>query len=237
MSTPTQIAEQERFWIRIQAASGLAFSLFLALHLANTMFAPGGEDSFNAFQGGARRFYQTVLFEVLLVAAPLVTHMTASIVRIVRRRRRGRSEQPTLRTRLHRYSGWFLLTVILGHVTATRIVPLATDTQVRFGDLNFTTVIYGVPFAIYYILLGVSGTYHLLNGLTVASRVFGVRWPSEFARGPAFWVPAGALMALIAIGVASFAGWFFPVDPALWGDSSAFLAEFMGTDLDTVAGR
>ena len=237
MSTPTESAAQERFWIRIQAASGLAFSLFLVLHLANTMTASGGEETFNAFQGGVRRFYQTVLFEILLVAAPLVTHMVASTVRIVRRRRRGRSEQPVLRTRLHRYSGWFLLAVILGHVAATRLVPLATDTQVRFGDLNFTTVFYGVPFAIYYMLLGVSGTYHLLNGLTIATRVFGVRWPSDVAKGPAFWVPATALIALIVVGVTSFAGWIFPVDPELWGDSSALLAEFMGTDLETIAGR
>ena len=248
MSSPTDVsaddratnresAERERFWIRIQAASGLAFSLFLTLHLANTVAAPGGEATFNAVQDGARRFYQTMVFEILLVATPLVTHVVASAVRIVQRRRRGRSERPTLRTRLHRWTGWFLLAAIGGHVTATRLVPLATDTQIRFGDLNFTTVIFGVPFSIYYILLGSCGTYHLLNGLTVATRVFGVRWPSELAKGPAFWAPVAAFVLAVAIGVAAFSGWIFPVGPELWGDSSAVIAEYMGTDLESVAGR
>lgn len=236
MST-TATAENDRLWIRIQAASGLVFSLFLALHLVNTMSASGGEATYNAFQDGARRFYQTALFEVLLVATPLVTHLTASIVRIVRRRRSGRAGKPALRTRLHRYTGWFLLVVIAGHAGATRIVPLATATQVRFGDLNFTTVLYGVAFSIYYLSLGLCGTYHLLNGLTIATRVFGLQLPDGLAKGPGFWIPAGGLMVAVAFGVASFSGWIFPIDPEVWGDSSAWLAGLLGTDLDTIAGR
>ncbi len=228
--------DTDRRWIRIQAASGLTFSLFLVLHLATTMSASGGEETFNAFQAGARAFYQTALFEIIVVAIPLLTHLTASIVRIVRRRRAGRRGKPALRTRLHRYSGWFLLAAIGGHAGATRIIPLATETQVRFGDLNFTTVFFGVAFSIYYMLLGICGTYHLANGLTIAANVFGVRPPKAIRAGPGFWVPVGAALLAIVVGVASFSGWIFEVGPETWGDASKLAAEFSGTDLETIAG-
>jgi len=225
----------ERFWIRLQAASGLVFSVFLALHLSTTMAATGGEDAFNAFQGGARRFYQTAIFEILAVGLPLVTHVVASITRIVRRRRSGPRRRPPLRLRLHRYSGWFLLAAIGGHVAATRLAPLAYDVQVRFGDLNFTTVFFGVGFSIYYILLGSCGTYHLVNGLTIAARVFGLRLPPAVRRGPGFWVPVAAATAAVAIGVASFSGWFFEVGSGSWGSYAAWLADFYGQDAEAFA--
>ncbi len=228
-------AETERRLIRIQAASGLTFSLFLVLHLLSTMFASGGEESFDGFREGARAFYQTALFEIVVVAIPLLTHLCVSVARIVRRRRAGRNGKPALRLRLHRWSGWFLLAVILGHVGATRIAPLATDTQVGFGDLNFTTVFFGVGFAIYYMVLGVCGTYHMANGLTIAASVFGFRPPKALRMGPGFWVPVGAAAIAVVIGVASFSGWFFEIDPASWGSSSELLADFYGSDLESFA--
>ncbi len=228
--------DRDRRWIRIQAASGLTFSLFLVLHLATTMSASGGEETYNAFQGGARAFYQTPLFEIIVVAIPLLTHLMASIVRIVRRRRAGQSRKPPLRLRLHRFSGWFLLTVIGGHVGATRIFPLATETQVRFGDLNFTTVLFGVSFSLYYALLGICGTYHMANGMTIAASVFGIRPPKAIRTGPGFWVPVGAALVAIVLGVASFSGWIFEVGPETWGDSSKLVAELYGSDVETIAG-
>ncbi len=228
--------DTDRRWIRIQAASGLTFSLFLVLHLATTMSASGGEETYNAFQAGARAFYQTGLFEIIVVAIPLLTHLTASIVRIVRRRRAGRSRKPPLRLRLHRYSGWFLLAAIGGHAGATRIFPLVTETQVRFGDLNFTTVLFGVAFSFYYALLGICGTYHMANGLTIAASVFGIRPPKAIRAGPGFWIPVGAALLAIVVGVASFSGWIFEVGPETWGDSSKLVAELLGSDLETIAG-
>jgi succinate dehydrogenase/fumarate reductase cytochrome b subunit len=228
-------AETDLRWIRIQAASGLTFSLFLVLHLVSTMFASGGEEAFDGFRDGARAFYQTAIFEVIVVAIPLLTHMTASAVRIVRRRRGARKSKAALRTRLHRWSGWFLLAVIGGHVAATRLVPLATDTQVGFGDLNFTTIFFGLPFAVYYMLLGICGTYHMSNGLLIAARVFGLRAPEALRMGPGFWLPVGAAMVAVVIGVASFSGWIFDVDSASWGPASELLVEFYDSDLESFA--
>ncbi len=225
----------ERFWIRIQAASGLAFSIFLTLHLSNTMAAPAGEARFNAIQDGVRVYYQTPVLEILGVALPLLAHITASIVRIVRRRRQGSPGRPPWRLRLHRITGWLLLAVIGGHVAATRVVPLIFETPVRFGDLNFTTTFFGIPFSLYYILLGTAGTYHLTNGLTIAARVFGVSLPRATTHGPGFWVPVGAALVAVTLGVASISGWLFPVDPASWGPASELIAEFAGSELREIA--
>ena len=228
--------QDERVWIRIQAASGLLFSLFLTLHLSNTMAATAGEARFNAVQDGVRVVYQTPVLEILGVALPLLAHIIASAVRIVRRRRLGATGRTPWRLRLHRFTGWFLLAVIGGHVGATRVLPMAFDVSVRFGDLNLTTTLFGVPFSIYYILLGTAGTYHLANGLTVAARVFGVVLPRAAVRGPGFWGPVGAALVAVVLGVASISGWIFPVDPASWGPASELVADFLGSDLGEIAG-
>ena len=83
-------------------------------------------------------------------------------------------------------------------------------------------------------VLGICGTYHLANGLTIAVRVFGVKIPEALRRGPGFWVPVGAGLAAVGTGVAAFSGAFFPIDPASWGPISEILANFYGTDLETI---
>jgi succinate dehydrogenase/fumarate reductase cytochrome b subunit len=119
-------AADELNLIRVQAASGLTFSVFLTLHLINTMLGSAGPDAYDGFQASARAFYQHPLFEYIVVLIPLVVHLGASITRILRRRRRH-LPRPGLRLRLHRYSGWFLLAVISGHVSATRGVGFFFD--------------------------------------------------------------------------------------------------------------
>ena len=47
--------------VRIQALSGVAFAVFLSLHLANTAAAIISAGSYDAFQGVARSFYQQVM--------------------------------------------------------------------------------------------------------------------------------------------------------------------------------
>lgn len=223
-------AALELRWIRLQAASGLAFASFLALHIANTLVAPAGPEAYDGFQAAARGFYQHPVVELGLVLAPLALHMTASIARIVRRRRRG-APKPGLRMRLHRYTGWFLLAVIAGHVGATRGVGYFLDAPAGFGALNFTLATVPYYFVPYYIALGASGAFHLWSGLAIALRVFGVRTPSAIARGPGFWVPAGAAAALVAVAVLSLWGAFFPVDRALWGDFARVYADMLGLEL------
>ena len=233
MSEPTQpretAAKAELNWIRVQAASGLIFSIFLAVHLANTMSGSAGPDTFDAFQSNARTFYQNPFFEFFVVLIPLAVHIAASLVRILRRRRRN-LPKPPLRLRLHRYSGWFLLAVISGHVSATRGVGFFFDAPAGFGALNLSLVFAPYLFVPYYILLGSCGSYHLWNGLGIAARVFGVRLPHTLTRGPGFWIPVGSAALAIFVAVLSLWGVFFEVDRELWGEFGRVFAEFTGAD-------
>ncbi|MEE3330066.1 MAG: hypothetical protein VX246_04280 [Myxococcota bacterium] len=235
MSEPTNPRETdattELNWIRVQAASGLIFSIFLAIHLANTMLGSAGSETFDAFQSSSRSFYQNPFFELIVVLIPLAVHMTASLVRILRRRRRNLSKPP-LRLRLHRYSGWFLLAVITGHVSATRGVGFFFDAPAGFGALNLSLVFAPYLFVPYYILLGSCGSYHLWNGLSIATRVFGVRLPNALTRGPGFWIPVGGAVLAIFVAVLSLWGMFFEVDRELWGEFGRVFAEFTGADLN-----
>ena len=223
----------ELFWMRVQAASGLTFALFLSIHLANNLLGTAGPEAYDGFQSGARAFYQNPLVEFVVVLIPLVTHAIASIVRIIRRRRRS-LPRPALRTRLHRYSGWFLLVVITGHVSATRGVGFFLDAPAGFGALNFSLTFAPWMFVPYYIALGTCGTYHLVNGFTIATRVFGWRAPGEWLRGNAFWVPVGALAIAFVVSVLSLWGVFFDVDRELWGEFARVYSELLGADVNAL---
>lgn len=226
-------AATELRWIRTQAASGMTFSVFLAIHLANNLLGSAGPETYDAFQAGARVFYQNPFFEFVVVLIPLVVHMVASVVRIVRRRRRN-LPRPGLRLRLHRYSGWFLLAIITGHVSATRGIGFFFDAPAGFGALNFSLALMPYIFVPYYILLGSLGTYHLLNGLTIATRVFGARLPSALTHGPGFWVPVGGAALAFVVAVLSFWGVFFDIDRELWGEFARLYSEFTGADLSEI---
>lgn len=62
-------AARERRWGRAQAASGLAFGVFAAVHLVNQWLAPLGPETYDGFQTAARAVYQQPVVEIGL--APL----------------------------------------------------------------------------------------------------------------------------------------------------------------------
>jgi hypothetical protein len=103
---------------KLQAASGLAFSSFLGLHLANAwLAAPLGQVAYDEVQAVLRRWYQLPLFaEPLVVFLPLGVHAVTSAALVYRRRQRAKAlasadTSPTAAPRapwhltLHRYSG------------------------------------------------------------------------------------------------------------------------------------
>ena len=231
MSESAAPAKNEITLIRIQAAAGLLFSIFLAIHLFNTMAGAGGPEAYDGFQSGARAFYQNPVVEGVIVLIPLLVHLGVSILRIVRRRGRALA-RPPLRLRLHRYTGWFLLFVIGGHVTATRGVGYFFDAPASFGALNFSITLLPYLFIPYYTMLGTFGLYHMTNGLTIALRVFGVRLPAGVTRGPGFWVPVATGSALIVAAVLAFSGAFQDVPRESWGRFGEVYAELTGASLD-----
>ncbi|KAI5852044.1 DUF1691-domain-containing protein [Durotheca rogersii] len=145
---------------RIQRYSSYSFCLFAGLHLANTSIFPlicQSVPESEQFLLMARELYQTRLAEPLLVALPVVAHVTSGVaVRLLRRRqnlKRYGSETPSMWA-LHRaslasafpppsrnssnlriwpplnyisISGYVFAGLLASHVGLNRILPLVVD--------------------------------------------------------------------------------------------------------------
>lgn len=164
----------------IQALSGAVFALFLVLHLVTAMSGALGIASYDRTLITLRSVYRPSLFvEVTMIGLSGVIHLICAVIQMVRRRKVIALRGP-LWMKLHRLSGYFLMTVIIGHVFATRIAPtLATGptaTQAAdFAFLAFATLAVPAFFWPYYLLLGICGALHLSIGLHLGSRMLGLR--------------------------------------------------------------
>ena len=180
---------------RLQALSGLVFAFFLALHLATTASAAGGEAAYDGVLEALRRIYRpTLVVEIILIGVPALVHVVCGILQIVDRRRRGTPAGSPL---AHRLAGYVLLAAIGGHVFATRIMPVFGDGPADFSYLAYSILNWPVFMQPYYVVLGVAGAVHLVLGATIAVRVLGLGRPSRR------WAMVGAVVAglVVAIGV------------------------------------
>jgi hypothetical protein len=114
----------------------------------------------------------------------------------------------------HRYTGYFLALTIFGHVLFVRIIPVAVLSDPSAYDYSFITAAYkdhmGMPFAIYLVLLGMAGGWHLIYGTWSALVTLGVLKPSTF---PFFLKPIAGLSHLLMINaVLCVVGYYFTVD-------------------------
>lgn len=201
--------------IRAQAGSGLAFAVFLALHLINLVAASLGQATYDAVQDAFRVYYQFPLVEIVLVLGAALVHIAASLLRIGRRRRAqaGRKPKVSLRVRLHRYSAYYLLTFFVGHVIATRL-PSLLGHPADFSMLNYSLTLLPYYFYPYYALLAFAGFYHLTHGVIVGLRVFQLKLPRAFTAptSPAFWAWAAIVATLSVTSLLALGGVFFEVD-------------------------
>lgn len=161
---------------KLQAWTGITFAVFLGVHLLNTWMAIFGAVAYDSFQQIARAFYQFPPLEVLLLGALLV-HIIVGVGRIFSEPKR----QLSTRARWHRYSGFFLLLVIAGHIIAVRGPSWFYDVYPAFAGLSFSMDFAPYYFYPYYFVFGLSGFYHGLNGLTIALSRVGVQLPLKHA--------------------------------------------------------
>ncbi len=180
---------------KLQATTGVIFAGFLALHLINTWLAATGPDTYDAVQGLLRTLYQFIAVEALLLAA-LAVHVVVGIMRIVKEPKRVLS----LRSRMHRYAGFFLAFVVAGHVLAVRGPSWFFDVYPGFAGLAFSLEFLPGYFYPYYFLLGLAGFYHGLNGLSIATGRLGWRVPVT-PRLLAATAVAGVLMVASLLGL------------------------------------
>ncbi len=161
---------------KLQAWTGITFAVFLGVHLLNTWMAIFGAVAYDGFQQIARTFYQFPPLEFLLLGALLV-HMIVGVIRIFSEPKRELSP----RARWHRYSGFFLMLMIAGHIIAVRGPSWFYDVYPAFVGLSFSMDFAPYYFYPYYFVFGLSGFYHGLNGLTIVLGRIGVHLSLENA--------------------------------------------------------
>lgn len=191
---------------RLQAGSGVLFSVFLAVHLFNQAVAVRGAAAYDAVQGSLRAVYQAPTWELALVFAPLLAHVAFGVTTAWRRR--GEVSRPVAwPARLHRWSGRFLAVVVGGHVGATRGLALLGGPAPHFAGVAFTFQWVPAWFWPYYTLLALAGWYHLVFGLGLASAQLGLRGGAVLSSRrvlvPVFLLGALALLGgVLAFGTA-----------------------------------
>lgn len=201
-------------WLKAQVTSGAVFTLFLFVHLLNQMLAVLGAGTYDGAQQAMRRGYQAPGLELAFVFVPLLVHLTTAIVRMVKR---PKQEPGSLswRVRLHRYSGRFLLLVIVGHVVATRGASLLYGVFPGFHGLAFTFQWVPAYFWPYYLLLAVGGWYHLVHGLSMAGAVLKAPGATVLQRPLVFRVVVATGAVALVAGVLALGGVLTDVgDPA-----------------------
>ena len=203
----------EKSLIRIQAVSGLIFSVFLVLHLLNTAAGALSQDVYDRFMAVARLYYQLPVVEIVGVVGAAVVHMGTGLARAWRRRSRRAPTNLGWRVRLHRYSGYYLMLAFVGHVAATR-GPGLLGYPADLSFVHLSLAYAGVFFYPYYVLLGVGGAYHLTHGVIVALRALRVRLPAALVgrRSVAFGALAVLASMVVLTGVLGLGGHLYEVD-------------------------
>jgi succinate dehydrogenase/fumarate reductase cytochrome b subunit len=220
----------DRTLARLQALSGLVFAAFLGVHLVALFASVFGPGRYDAVQQATRVVYTSPLYEVLLLLAPLVVHIVVGVLRMRRRPDRGGRPLPRA-VRWHRWSAYFLLLVIGGHVAATRGVAVFAGIEVGFAGIAFAMWWMPTLFAIYYTLLALAGLYHGAYGVAHALAVLGVPMPAMIRLQPRFTVPLATAGVLAVLGVASLVGALYPIPDPTDNPYARFYRDTLGVEL------
>lgn len=214
---------------KLQAITGLIFATFVAVHLLNTWLAGLGPAAYDGVQVALRQVYQFVFVEVLILSALLV-HVVAGVMRIVKEPKRTL----TIRARVHRYAGFFLMLVILGHILAVRGSSMFFDVYPGFAGLAFSIEFLPGFFYPYYLLLGVAGFYHALNGSGIAlqrlrGRLGGLGW--RFVLPQRRLALASSVAALVmVVSLLGFGGVWFDVGDVASSDFARLAKGLLGVE-------
>jgi len=197
--------------IKLQAGSGLIFSSFLGIHLANSFIANLGPLGYDEIKRLLRLYYQNPVIEIGLFSS-LFVHQIVSGIRIYRRLKQKKNHPKhdhITALDIHRYAGLVIGTVVLVHVFFTRIPHLIFKDDSDFTLITFTLKTWPYFFYPYYIVFSISGLYHLMYGFFKALRVFGLHKITLSTNTFNILFSAGALTLFSA--VLAFSGIYFPV--------------------------
>jgi len=204
----------------LQAASGIAFASFLALHLLNALFANTGQGAYDEVLRVFRIFYQHPLIEPTLIFSSLLVHSGLGISQVIIRWKRQREIRSSsfrlpISLLLHRWSGYVLLSLVGSHVAMTRLpsVLSSSNPSSSFAHIGWHLESHPWIFLPYYLLLSSAGVIHAALGTARAMEIL-FSW-SGWRRNRGATVCAATMASLAIVGCASavfaFRGSFFPV--------------------------
>ena len=211
---------------RVQAVSGVVFAFFAILHLITTASASTGIAGYDGVLVAVRAWYRpNIVVELLLIGVPAVAHVVCAVMQI---RRRWGKKPPTvpLRIRAHRWSGYFILAVLGGHVFATRILPAAGEGPAEFSFLAYS--ILNWPYAIipYYVAFAVAGALHVAIGLGLAATIL-TKGGLKATHTKWSWVVGVLAAVIVAYGVIAMVGLAPDAREARFDEYKRLFAPFM----------
>jgi len=217
-----------RSLVTAQAIAGSLFTVFLAIHLINTLMALAGVEDYNQFQTAAQVFYQQPLIEFLFVALPLLIHAYVGVVLLMRKRKKGLTLQ--WKQRLNSWAGIFLLLVVFGHIAATRGIALFNDIDTGFAALSFSIWWMPAYFIPYYFLLFMAGWFHGYNGVARLTNRINRSVSAMMIRAKPAVMTLSAV--LVAISLLSFAGLRYEIPDPTDSDYARVYAELFNINLE-----
>lgn len=167
----------------LQKYSTYPFTLFAALHFANTSLIPLATRSVpesDSYLLLTRPIYQSPLFEHLVLTVPIITHIGSGIaLRNIRAARRARLYGAETRDQRHTLGFWprMSLQARLGytfmpflaiHVLVNRVTPIMVDGDSTSISLSFIAHGFArsrIFWTAYYNVFAIVGIYHVLGGL------------------------------------------------------------------------
>jgi hypothetical protein len=204
--------------VKLQAASGSIFGIYAIMHLLNHASAHLGVETFTEIRHLLRLVYQSTLIETLIFFS-LGVHLTVNTILISRRWKREKDPKAqkslTLAQKMHRWSGYFLGAVIVGHILATRYQQnfFGPEYQADFAFTTYGLKYYASIFYPYYFLLGVLGLYHLTYGMLRASDLFlHTRIHRAFTESKNFSLYMAAGAAILLSSLMAYHGYYFNVN-------------------------
>eukprot|EP01112_Ceratiomyxa_fruticulosa_P020663 TRINITY_DN7118_c0_g1_i2.p1 TRINITY_DN7118_c0_g1~~TRINITY_DN7118_c0_g1_i2.p1 ORF type:complete len:254 (-),score=27.17 TRINITY_DN7118_c0_g1_i2:335-1096(-) len=235
LSKPTSwFSVSDRTLKYIQYSSGVVFSTFLSIHLLNTFSANLGPLVYDELQRLLERYYQNKFLEPFVVFGSLGVHIVSSVWRWFKRYQNEKNNlenpmkipkqnTPNLPSLYHRYAGWFLMFVIGGHISFTRLPVLwFSNWNPNFSYSTYTLETYPYLMYPYYILLASAGFYHMTYGLMKMPNFPNYRKflsaPVPVKNHPIFWGSVGAGLLVCVSSVLALGGnfhyvskFFYPV--------------------------
>jgi len=171
--------------IKIQAISGLVFSIFTTVHLVHQGVAVFGPGPYNEALDILRAVYKTHLFEIFGIHLPYAVHVLSGALRIWRRsERRIKTGSKIVEDRwrtVHRYSGYVMLLGVSPHVISSNLPRWLSLNDTTFSTMAWLFSLNQWIVPPLHVALAIGSVVHMTIGIW---RSIHIIWPARPGKVP-----------------------------------------------------